>query len=119
MYGGRNPSSASRNTPERVPYSPSSVYSDASTARTSSSGGRKAVSAAARSVAGVFVSCFTPPDTGSSTKSLADSDESKAHSGNFTLRNFSAFFLFFFIFPNFIIWVWIFTIRIRKFQSFE
>ncbi|GMY23697.1 calmodulin-binding receptor-like cytoplasmic kinase 2 isoform X1 [Fagus crenata] len=80
MYGGRKPSSASRNTPERVPYSPSSVYSDASTARTSSSGGRKAVSAAARSVAGVFVSCFTPPDTGSSTKSYADSDESKAHS---------------------------------------
>lgn len=80
-YGGRKSTFGARRTPERVPYSPSSAYSDVSTAGTSSSSGRSRVSVAARSVAGVFVACFTPPETKSSTYSVTDSEEFKAPSG--------------------------------------
>ncbi|PQM38762.1 calmodulin-binding receptor-like cytoplasmic kinase 2 [Prunus yedoensis var. nudiflora] len=86
-YGRRRPSSDSRSTPDRFFYSPSpspspspsSSYSVASTERKSGSG-RGVVAVAARSVAGVFVSCFTPPETKSSV-SFADSAEFKAPSG--------------------------------------
>ncbi|EXC35100.1 putative leucine-rich repeat receptor-like protein kinase [Morus notabilis] len=73
-YGRRNPSSHSRYTPDRISYSPSSAYSEASGGRS-----HNAVAAAARSVAGAFIACFTPPETKSS-KSVADSEEFKAHS---------------------------------------
>ncbi|PON97338.1 Serine/threonine protein kinase [Trema orientale] len=74
-YGRRNPSSRSRrNTPDRIPYSPSSAYSEASSVRS-----RSSVADAARSIAGAFVACFTPPETKSS-RSFVDSEEFKAHS---------------------------------------
>ncbi|XP_040987270.1 calmodulin-binding receptor-like cytoplasmic kinase 2 [Juglans microcarpa x Juglans regia] len=66
-------------TPGRVPCSPCSVYSDTSTVG-SSTPGRSRVSAAARSVAGIFVRCFAPPETKISTFSVADSEEFKAPS---------------------------------------
>ncbi|KAM5555408.1 calmodulin-binding receptor-like cytoplasmic kinase 2 [Rosa sericea] len=69
----RNSSSDARSTPDRLPYSPTpSYYSDASTARKSTSG-QSAVAVAARSVVGVFVGCFTPPETKSSVS--FDSEE--------------------------------------------
>lgn len=74
-YRRRDPSSDARSTPERFPYSPASCYSDASTARKSTSG-QSAVAVAARSVAGVFVACFTPPETKSSA-SFSNSEEFK------------------------------------------
>ncbi|GMN44975.1 hypothetical protein TIFTF001_014159 [Ficus carica] len=73
-YGRRNPSSHSRSTPSRISESPSSTYSEAS-----STGSRSAVAAAARSVAGVFVACFTPPEINGS-KSIAEPEEFKPHS---------------------------------------
>ncbi|XP_048446142.1 calmodulin-binding receptor-like cytoplasmic kinase 2 isoform X2 [Pyrus x bretschneideri] len=77
-YGSRNPTSDPRSTPDRIPYSPSSPYSLSSTGQKSSSG-RSVVSVAARSVAGAFISCFTPPETKSSV-SFGDSEEFKAPS---------------------------------------
>ncbi|KAF3441527.1 hypothetical protein FNV43_RR15441 [Rhamnella rubrinervis] len=74
QYSRRRRSSDSRSTPDRVPYSPSSYYSDASSVRS-----RNPVAVAARSVAGVFVACFTPPETKSS-KSITDSEEFKSPS---------------------------------------
>ncbi|XP_061996232.1 calmodulin-binding receptor-like cytoplasmic kinase 2 [Rosa rugosa] len=75
----RNSSSDARSTPDRFPYSPTpSSYSDASTARKSTSG-QSAVAVAARSVVGVFVGCFTPPETKSSA-SFGDSEEFKPRS---------------------------------------
>ncbi|XP_062090373.1 calmodulin-binding receptor-like cytoplasmic kinase 2 [Humulus lupulus] len=69
-HGRRNSSSRSRTSmQDRIPYSPSSAYSETSSVRS-----RNSVADAARSFAGVFVSCFTPPETKSS-KSFADSDE--------------------------------------------
>ncbi|PON68070.1 Serine/threonine protein kinase [Parasponia andersonii] len=74
-YGRRNPSSRSwKNTPDRIPYSPSSAYSEASSVWS-----RSSVGDAARSIAGAFVACFTPPETKSS-RSFVDSEEFKAHS---------------------------------------
>ncbi|KAI3764425.1 hypothetical protein L2E82_14433 [Cichorium intybus] len=61
MYGSRKDSSGSR-TPERVSYSPSPSPSSYSTNSSQSSSGRSRVRTAARSVAGVFVACFTPPE---------------------------------------------------------
>ncbi|XP_059456076.1 calmodulin-binding receptor-like cytoplasmic kinase 2 [Corylus avellana] len=78
VHGRRNPSSGLRSTPDRVPYSP--AYSEASSARSSSSSSRSRVAVAAKSVAGVFVACFTPPEDKSSTNSFADSAEFKAPS---------------------------------------
>ncbi|KAF4386681.1 calmodulin-binding receptor-like cytoplasmic kinase 2 [Cannabis sativa] len=76
-HGRRNSSSSSRTSmQDRIPYSPalSSAYSDTSSVRS-----RNSVADAARSIAGVFVSCFTPPETKSSN-SFADSEEYRAHS---------------------------------------
>lgn len=39
---------------------------------------------AVRSVAGVFVSCFTPPDS-TSSKKFADSDEFRTPSGKYSV----------------------------------
>ncbi|TYH99989.1 hypothetical protein ES332_A11G102900v1 [Gossypium tomentosum] len=56
----RNPSSGIRSTPDRSAFSPSfSSY----TASTASRLGRNPVKVAARSIAGAFVACFTPPET--------------------------------------------------------
>ncbi|KAM2005470.1 hypothetical protein ACFX15_000649 [Malus domestica] len=78
-YRRRSLTSDPRSTPDRIPYSPSSSYSDSSTGPKSSSG-RSVVAVAARSVAGAFVSCFTPPETKSSV-SFAGSEEFRAPSG--------------------------------------
>ncbi|GLT46583.1 hypothetical protein SLA2020_203270 [Shorea laevis] len=76
IYGRRwNPSSGERSTPDRLPHSPS--FSESSTSSRKSNSSRNPVSVAARSVAGVFVACFTPPET---TKNFTDSDEFKAPS---------------------------------------
>nr|XP_028953600.1 calmodulin-binding receptor-like cytoplasmic kinase 2 [Malus domestica] len=77
-YRRRSLTSDPRSTPDRIPYSPSSSYSDSSTGPKSSSG-RSVVAVAARSVAGAFVSCFTPPETKSSV-SFAGSEEFRAPS---------------------------------------
>ncbi|KAF5744384.1 hypothetical protein HS088_TW08G00988 [Tripterygium wilfordii] len=74
-YGRRNKSSdGARSTPSRFSHSPSPSYSDASTI---SSKSKNPVANAARSVAGVFVTCFTPPETENSKK-FRDSDDFKA-----------------------------------------
>ncbi|XP_015899681.1 calmodulin-binding receptor-like cytoplasmic kinase 2 [Ziziphus jujuba] len=73
-HGRRGSSSDYRSTPDRFPYSPSSTYSAASTVKN-----RNPVAVAARSVAGVFVACFTPPETATS-KSIADSEDYKSPS---------------------------------------
>ncbi|KAI4355106.1 hypothetical protein L6164_003910 [Bauhinia variegata] len=73
----RNSSSGHpRSTPDRLAYSPSYASSEVSTVKSNS--GRNPVAAAARSVAGIFVACFTPPETNNS-KSFA---ESEPHSGS-------------------------------------
>ncbi|TQD99569.1 hypothetical protein C1H46_014795 [Malus baccata] len=77
-YRRRSLTSDPRSTPDRIPYSPSSSYSDSSTGPKSSSG-RSVVAVAARSVAGAFVSCFTPPETKSSV-SFVGSEEFRAPS---------------------------------------
>ncbi|KAK1560503.1 hypothetical protein Q3G72_027345 [Acer saccharum] len=80
FFGQRNPSNAASSTPDRFSHSPSSSYSDASTVRNKSN--KNPVALAARSVAGVFVSCFTPPESEKSEKSTSfvDSEEFKAPS---------------------------------------
>ncbi|XP_061341285.1 calmodulin-binding receptor-like cytoplasmic kinase 2 [Gastrolobium bilobum] len=76
----RRPSSGHRSMPDRVPYSPSYPSSEVSTSHQStSSGGRSTVAAAARTVAGMFTACFTPPEANSS-KSLVDSEVFKSSS---------------------------------------
>ncbi|KAK3194764.1 hypothetical protein Dsin_026074 [Dipteronia sinensis] len=77
FFGRRNPSNAARSTPDRFTHSPSSSYSDSSTVRNKST--KNPVALAARSVAGVFVSCFTPPESEKSTN-FGDSEEFKAPS---------------------------------------
>ncbi|PPD77709.1 hypothetical protein GOBAR_DD25362 [Gossypium barbadense] len=73
----RNPSSGIRSTPDRSAYSPSfSSY----TASTASRSGRNPVKVAARSIAGAFVACFTPPETDDSNN-LKVSNEFGAPSG--------------------------------------
>ncbi|KAI4355105.1 hypothetical protein L6164_003910 [Bauhinia variegata] len=68
----RNSSSGHpRSTPDRLAYSPSYASSEVSTVKSNS--GRNPVAAAARSVAGIFVACFTPPETNNS-KSFAESE---------------------------------------------
>lgn len=94
-YRRRSLTSDPRSTPDRIPYSPSSSYSDPSTGQKSSSG-RSVVAVAARSVAGAFVSCFTPPEIKSSV-SFAGSEEFRAPSGNSISVTFS--------FKN-LSWVW-------------
>ncbi|EEF50557.1 calmodulin-binding receptor-like cytoplasmic kinase 2 [Ricinus communis] len=63
MYGRRNARSVTRSTPDHLQYSPSSSYSDASTVKKQ----QNPLAAAAKSLAGVFVACFTPPEPTSST----------------------------------------------------
>ncbi|OMP00376.1 hypothetical protein COLO4_12735 [Corchorus olitorius] len=76
----RYPSSGLQSTPDRFAYSPSPApsYTDSYASRKSGSG-RNPVTVVARSIAGAFVSCFTPPDTDGS-KSFGVSDEFKAPS---------------------------------------
>lgn len=75
VYGGRNARPGAWSTPERYQNSPSSSYSDASTIKK-----RNLLGSAAKSVAGVFAACFTPPET-TSSKNFVDSDEFKSSSG--------------------------------------
>ncbi|KAG6749535.1 hypothetical protein POTOM_046587 [Populus tomentosa] len=65
-------------TPDSVPYSPtSSSYSSGSTLKK-----RNPLSVAAKSMAGVFVACFTPPEPEpNSSKDFGYSEELKAPSG--------------------------------------
>ncbi|KAI9182427.1 hypothetical protein LWI28_025252 [Acer negundo] len=77
FFGRRTPSTAASSTPDRFSHSPCSSYSDASTVRNKST--KNPVALAARSVAGVFVSCFTPPESEKST-TFGDSEEFKAPS---------------------------------------
>lgn len=86
-YRRRSLTSDPQSTPDRIPYSPSSPYNDASTGQKSSSG-KSVVAVAARSFAGAFVSCFTPPETKSSV-SFAGSEEFRAPFGNSISVTFS------------------------------
>ncbi|KAI7755068.1 hypothetical protein M8C21_006535 [Ambrosia artemisiifolia] len=61
MYGHRKNISDVR-TPDRFSYPPSPSPSSYSTSSGKSTSGRSRVRGAARSVAGVFVACFTPPE---------------------------------------------------------
>ncbi|XWS76997.1 hypothetical protein CRYUN_Cryun01aG0226200 [Craigia yunnanensis] len=72
----RNPSSGVRLTPD----SSSSSYSESSASQKSGSG-RNLVTVAARSIAGAFVACFTPPETAGS-KNFGVPDEFRAPSGS-------------------------------------
>ncbi|KAJ9188311.1 hypothetical protein P3X46_003679 [Hevea brasiliensis] len=71
VYGCRNARSSARSTHDRFYYSPSSSYSDASTVRK-----RNSLAVAAKSVAGLFVTCFTPPETINS-ENFGESEEFK------------------------------------------
>ncbi|KAJ0110892.1 hypothetical protein Patl1_00478 [Pistacia atlantica] len=73
LYGRRNASTVIGSTPDRFSYSPGSSYSEASTVRKTA---KNTAAVVARSVAGVFVACFTPPET-TSSKSFVDSREFK------------------------------------------
>ncbi|KAG5231379.1 hypothetical protein OIU77_010371 [Salix suchowensis] len=76
LYGRRTPASGAGSTPDRVPYSPSSSYSSASTVKK-----RNPLSVAAKSMAGVFVACFTPPEPEpNSSKDFGYSEELRAPS---------------------------------------
>ncbi|KAA8520656.1 hypothetical protein F0562_014912 [Nyssa sinensis] len=75
IYGRRD---SVRSTPDRVTNSPCSFYSTSSSSHKSTSQ-RNPVKIAARSVAGAFITCFTPPETKPS-KGVHDSDEFKAPS---------------------------------------
>ncbi|XP_027335585.1 calmodulin-binding receptor-like cytoplasmic kinase 2 isoform X2 [Abrus precatorius] len=74
----RRSSSDYRSTPGRVPHSPLYPSSELSTS-TTSSGRQNPLAGAARSFAGMFSACFTPPESNSS-KSLEDSVEFKSSS---------------------------------------
>ncbi|KAL7002469.1 Calmodulin-binding receptor-like cytoplasmic kinase 2 [Sarracenia purpurea var. burkii] len=74
----RYSSSGPLHTPERHKPSSRSVYSSSSSSQKSTSG-RNPVTAVARSVAGAFVACFTPPET-KTAKKFGDSDEFQAPS---------------------------------------
>ncbi|KAJ6679712.1 RECEPTOR-LIKE PROTEIN 55 [Salix purpurea] len=76
LYGRRTPASGAGSTPDRVPYSPSPSYSSASTVKK-----RNPLSVAAKSMAGVFVACFTPPEPEpNSSKDFGYSEELRAPS---------------------------------------
>ncbi|KAH8488707.1 hypothetical protein H0E87_024368 [Populus deltoides] len=77
-YARRTPASGVGHTPDRVPYSPtSSSNSSGSTLKK-----RNPLSVAAKSMAGVFVACFTPPEPEpNSSKDFGYSEELKAPSG--------------------------------------
>ncbi|KDP28601.1 hypothetical protein JCGZ_14372 [Jatropha curcas] len=69
VYGHRNARSVTRSTPDRLHYSTSSTYSDVSTVRKPNT-----LVAAAKSVVGVFVACFTPPEA-TISRNYGDSEE--------------------------------------------
>ncbi|KAJ9171408.1 hypothetical protein P3X46_014783 [Hevea brasiliensis] len=71
VYGYRNTESVTSSMPDGFRYSPTSSYSDVSTVRK----GNPLV-VAAKSVAGLFVACFTPPET-TDSKNFGDSEEFK------------------------------------------
>ncbi|XP_073220028.1 calmodulin-binding receptor-like cytoplasmic kinase 2 isoform X1 [Cicer arietinum] len=76
----RNQSSGHRSAPDRISrYSDVSTSNQSTVSSSSSSSGRNPVVAVAMSVAGLFATCFTPPDS-SNSKSLADSEEFKSSS---------------------------------------
>ncbi|XP_050236607.1 calmodulin-binding receptor-like cytoplasmic kinase 2 isoform X1 [Mercurialis annua] len=74
-YGGRRAKSVARSTPDRFQYSSTSAYSDASTVKKH----QNPLFLAAKSLAGVFISCFTPPEPVSTTTSdhFNDSEDFK------------------------------------------
>ncbi|KAG5100903.1 hypothetical protein JHK82_045955 [Glycine max] len=74
----RRSSSDHRTRPERAPPSPGYASSEFSTSSTVSAH-RNPVSAVAKSFAGIFAGCFSPPDSDNS-KSLGDSEEFKSSS---------------------------------------
>ncbi|KAL4586093.1 hypothetical protein LXL04_010724 [Taraxacum kok-saghyz] len=104
MYGGRKDSSGMR-TPERVTYPPNSPSPSSYSTSSSRSSASDRVKSAARSVAGVFVACFTPPeeetqhsssgfggsDAFSSTSDVSGASDStegkKRHRSIYTVRN--------------------------------
>ncbi|GLU00735.1 hypothetical protein SLE2022_180810 [Rubroshorea leprosula] len=76
----RNPNSGRRSTQSnRFPYFPG--FSESSSSSRRSSSRRNPVSVAARSVAGVILDCFTPPET-TNSKKFPDAVEFKAPSVN-------------------------------------
>ncbi|GAY33053.1 hypothetical protein CUMW_274560 [Citrus unshiu] len=75
LYEGRSPSTGVRSTPDRFFYSPGSHYSEASTVRNRKTS-KNSLAMAAKAVAGLFVACFTPPETNSS-KDFVNSNEFK------------------------------------------
>lgn len=87
----RVPSSGHRSTPDRIPRSPGYASSEVSTSQqstTSSAGSRNPVSAAVKSVAGLFAACFTPPETNNS-KSFEYSVDLKSSSSSSVVSNAS------------------------------
>ena len=79
LYSRRTRASGAGSTPDRVPYSPSSSYSSASTVKK-----RNPLSVAAKSMAGVFVACFTPPEPEpNNSRDFGYSEELRAPSGKF------------------------------------
>ncbi|XVF73153.1 hypothetical protein PTKIN_Ptkin12aG0178600 [Pterospermum kingtungense] len=75
----RNPSSGSRSMPDRSPYYSSPSYPDSSASRKSGLD-RNPVTVAARSIAGAFLACFTPPEPAGSKKFGVSDDELRAPS---------------------------------------
>ncbi|XP_065859654.1 calmodulin-binding receptor-like cytoplasmic kinase 2 [Euphorbia lathyris] len=76
VYGRRNSRSGAWSTPDLHHNSPSSSYSDASTAKK-----QNLLGSAAKSVVGVFVACFTPPESETTgSRKFVDSEEFKPSS---------------------------------------
>ncbi|KAK6920097.1 Protein kinase domain [Dillenia turbinata] len=77
-HGRRRWSSDARSTPDRFASSPASVFSTSSSAsrRSSNNSSQNSVRLAAKSVAEVFIACFTPPETKPS-KNFGNSGEFK------------------------------------------
>lgn len=75
--------SAGSGTPDRPSDSPASTYSSSSTSSHGKSNSDKnPVKIAARTVAGAFISCFTPPEKVETNNSLSSCDASDASSGS-------------------------------------
>lgn len=100
LYEGRSPSTGVRSTPDRFFYSPGSHYSEASTVRNRKTS-KNSLAMAAKAVAGLFVACFTPPETNSS-KDFVNSNEFKPSPGMTPSRSSSSSF-----FHYLISWSWL------------
>ncbi|GMH00499.1 hypothetical protein Nepgr_002338 [Nepenthes gracilis] len=72
LHGRQHRSSDARMTPETLSRTPNSVYSAISTSRRSSSSRQSAVKVAAKSLAGVFIACFTPPENEATSSVSSD-----------------------------------------------